>query len=169
METSVKGISKILYFLLVFLSLSFLSACKKDDPETTVKQFDDISLAGIIEKESSLSASDLDLSNSGGLLMDAGTILFYKTSLGNYGKLEILSVDQTDNYKITLKAKTYSPDGILLSETTSLAIRGTWLCDLDLMTEEIDNGNADFWHERINATDSKWVAKNGALFFRYNP
>lgn len=168
MKSSRIGICIVLLSFIFLTSL--FSGCKKEeDQSTTVKKFDDISIADLKEKESSFSTTDLDISNSAGLVMNTGTILFYKTSLGNYGKLEIISIDASDNFKITLKAKTFSPEGTLVSETSSLAIRGTWSGELDTMTESEENTSADFWHERLNETDSKWVAKNGALFFRYNP
>jgi hypothetical protein len=81
--------------------------------------------------------------------------------------MEIVSVQQDENYKLTFKAITFKPDGTLQSQSSGLSIRGTWLCDLDTMTEVEETGVQDFWNERINETDTQFTPKENAAFIRY--
>jgi hypothetical protein len=83
--------------------------------------------------------------------------------------MEIISIDQAANYKITLKATTYENTGTVCSACTSAQVRGTWIFDLDQM-EELDDvsENEDFWNERINATDTHFTPQNQASFLRYS-
>lgn len=83
------------------------------------------------------------------------------------GKLEILGVDETVNYKLTIKAVTYNADGTIFSQTGSLDIRGTWSCDLDAMVE-ISNHDSDFWWERVTSTDTSLSPRNTAHFAEYD-
>ena len=170
MKTRTFKFPGIILSCILFAAVALLnSACQKDDsaPEPQVKKYADIVLADIKSKEAGMTTAGLVISNSSGILFKAGDILVYKTNLGNYGKMEIVSVQQDENYKLTFKAITFKPDGTLLSQTTGLSIRGTWLCDLDTMTEVEETGLQDFWNERINATDTQLTPKENAAFVRF--
>jgi hypothetical protein len=125
MKTSVNRFYKILTCLFVILFLSSFSGCKKDDSEIKVKKIEGIARIESIVKESAFSSSDLGILNSSGLIVDAGIILFYRTSRGSYGKLGIISIYHSYNYKISFNAKTFSLDGTLVCGATSFGIRGT--------------------------------------------
>ena len=160
-------VNKIITAILL-LVVVLSNSCQKDDTqdEPKVVSYADLSLANIKAKEAQMSVAPLVISNSGGIYFKAGDILFYKTSLGNFGKMEVISVDQADNYKLTFKAVTYKTDGTMLSSCTTLSIRGTWLCDLDTMTEVDEDGTQDFWVERLNPTDTNLEPKINAIFVR---
>ncbi|HNW52686.1 MAG TPA: hypothetical protein PKN21_00380, partial [Bacteroidales bacterium] len=118
-------VNKIITAILL-LVVVLSNSCQKDDTqdEPKVVSYADLSLANIKAKEAQMSVAPLVISNSGGIYFKAGDILFYKTSLGNFGKMEVISVDQADNYKLTFKAVTYKADGTMLSSCTTLSIRG---------------------------------------------
>jgi hypothetical protein len=170
MRTNVcNPVSKILTTILLLI-IVLCNACQKDDKqqdEPKVISYTDLAIADIKAKEAQMSVAPLVISNSGGIYFKAGDILFYKTSLGNFGKMEVISVDQADNYKFTFKAVTYKADGTILSSCTTLSIRGTWLCDLDTMTEVEEDGSQDFWVERLNPTDTNLEPKINATFVRF--
>ena len=161
-------VNKICTTILLLLVV-LINGCQKDDTqdEPKVVSYADLSLANIKAKEAQMSVAPLVISNSGGIYFKAGDILFYKTSLGNFGKMEVISVDQADNYKLTFKAVTYKTDGTILSSCTTLSIRGTWLCDLDTMTEVDEDGTQDFWVERVTPTDTNLEPKINSIFVRF--
>jgi len=154
---------------ILLLLVVLINGCQKDDTKDEPKlvSYADLSLTNIKAKEAQMSVAPLVISNSGGIYFKAGDILFYKTGLGNFGKMEVISVDQADNYKFTFKAVTYKADGTILSSCTTLSIRGTWLCDLDTMTEVEEDGSQDFWVERLNPTDTNLEPKINATFVRF--
>jgi hypothetical protein len=162
---------KTLFALFVLLTVILCAACSKEDPENepSLMNYQEIKLSDIKAKESALSSSGMVISDAAGIYFKPGDILFYKTSKGRLGKMEIISVDQTANYKITLKATTYENTGAVCSACTSAQVRGTWIFDLDQM-EELDDvsENEDFWNERINATDTHFTPQNQASFLRYS-
>jgi len=165
----VKPLNKIFTAILLLLVIFMSNACQKDENQEKPKavNFADLTVADIKAKEAQMSEAPLVISNSAGIYFKAGDILFYKTSLGNYGKMEVISVNQAENYKLTFKAVTFKPDGTLLSSGSSLAIRGTWLCDLDAMAEVEEDGTQDFWVERINPTDTNLEPKINSTFVRF--
>jgi len=165
----VKPLNKIFTAILLLLVVFMSNACQKDENQGEPKavSFADLTVADIKAKKAQMSAAPLVISNSGGIYFKAGDILVYKTNLGNYGKMEIVSVQQDENYKLTFKAITFKPDGTLQSQSSGLSIRGTWLCDLDTMTEVEETGVQDFWNERINETDTQFTPKENAAFIRY--
>jgi hypothetical protein len=164
--------SKMIFVLIAILSTCTFAACSKDedDPQTPEEiDFEEIQFLDIKAKELELSSSSLLISDAVGIHFKADDILFYKTSLGRYGKMKIILVNPDDNYKFSFTASTYESNGTLFSGTSSAEVRGTWLYDLDQM-EELDGStlNGDFWNERINATDTYLTPKNEASFLRFS-
>ncbi|MBK7174609.1 MAG: hypothetical protein IPH84_15590 [Bacteroidales bacterium] len=155
-------------FLSLIISIVLITGCKKEeDSGNTIKKYDEITYADIKSNENSLTSAGIGISDATGLLLKAGDILFYRTNLGNLGKLVIISIEPADNYKITFKAKTFASDGTLISETMSLDIRGTWQGELDTLIEGTVATDVDFWNERVNDTDTVWTPKNDAVFYKY--
>lgn len=50
------------------------------------------------------------------------TAIIYGTSDGYLGKMEILDVDESDRYKLTIRYVTYNNDGSVHSESNHLEI-----------------------------------------------
>jgi hypothetical protein len=94
----------------------------------------------------------------------AGTVLTYKTSTGNLGKIQILRY----GYNLRARWVTYKPDGTVLSSGNNLLIRGTYTYDLD---RGVQSKSADLWWEQVTSTTRYLVAMNGASFTiaSYNP
>ncbi len=108
------------------------------------------------------------LSNHTGIVAGKGSVFVYKTSEGNYGKLEIIDIDKNDNYKTTFRYVTYAPDGSILSQSDNFSVRGTYICDLDKGTEEgTDDNAADFQVSREDNMTTSIGCYNEAAILLY--
>ena len=108
------------------------------------------------------------LSNRNGIVAGKGSVFVYKTSEGNYGKLEIIDIDKNNNYKTTFRYVTYSPDGSILSQSDNFSVRGTYTCDLDNGTEEGTEDNAaDFQIDREGDMSTSIGCYNEAAIVPY--
>ena len=163
---SIKNTFKTISLLLVF-SLIFTS-CKNDETEENMNptNYAEITKDDIAAKEATMSSNMIEATNANGHVLDVGDVLVYKTNNDHFGKLEILAIDDADNYKLTIKAVTYDASGSVFSQTASLDIRGTWLCDLDAMEE--DGTSPDFKWRRLTETDTNLEPRGSALFAVYN-
>jgi hypothetical protein len=96
-----------------------------------------------------------------------GTVLTYRTSAGNLGKLQILKY----GYNLRVRWVTYRPNGPVLSRGKNLLIRGTYTYDLDLGVQTGQADRVDLWWEQGTRKLRYLVAKNGASFTiaSYNP
>jgi len=159
-----------MYVLIITASLIIMlgTSCSKKEEEEQTLLFNDIALKDITAKAADLISGGLVISDASGVLWNAGDIILFVTNQGRYGKLEVISVNANDNYKLTFKAVTYENTGVVHSQTSQLAIRGTWLCDLDTMSE-IDEGTEaeDFWIQRETQTNTNLTSKSTARFLRY--
>jgi len=79
---------------------------------------------------------NIPISNSDGIVNGTGTVILFATSDGNLGKMQILDVDESDNYKITVKYITYKYNGAVHSQSDHFEIPGTYTCDFDKGTIE---------------------------------
>ncbi len=108
------------------------------------------------------------LSNRNGIVAGPGSVYVYKTSEGNYGKLEIIGIDKNDNYKTTFRYVTYGQDGNILSQSDNFSVRGTYTCDLDNGTEEgTDDAAADFQISREDNMTTSIGCYNDAAILPY--
>jgi outer membrane protein OmpA-like peptidoglycan-associated protein len=104
----------------------------------------------------------IEMSNPTGIQNGAGTIILYTTSKGNVGKMEILNIDKNDNYKLTAKYITYSPNGSVYSQSNNIEVKGTYRCDLDKAnTEDVSDTDEDFhWGRQDETTTVMWPGQN---------
>ncbi len=108
------------------------------------------------------------LTNHSGVVAGKGSVFIYKTSEGNYGKLEIIDIDKNDNYKTTFRYVTYANDGSIVSQSDHFSIRGTYTCDLDNGTEEgTPEKAADFQLGREDNMNTRFDSYNGAAIALY--
>ncbi len=160
--------------LAIIFALSIFS-CKKSTTESTPvlptpvlpKNYSEITNAHLQAKDASMTVAVIAVSDASGLLMKAGDVFAYKTNNVQYGKFEIVAIDIPTNYKLTINAVTYNADGSVKSTSNGLIIRGTFLCDLDLLAEGLDNTTSDFKWNRVTATDTNLEPKNAAKFYKY--
>lgn len=155
-------------FLLPFvISLIFLN-CSKDDSDPAPKNYDDLKRSDIVAIESDMVTGNITTTNDSGPVWQPGDVIVYKTNEGRYGKFEILDITQAENYKLTVKCTTYTDNGSVFISTNNLIIRGTYLCDLDVVTENgVETVLNDFHWNRQTATLTYLTPKNGAKFVKY--
>jgi len=85
-------------------------------------------------------------------------IVFVKTNLGNFAKLQVQSGDDLHINELTV----YNPAGCIIKTATNLVIHATFSCDVDNAVETATG--ADFWWHAISAGNSQMEAKNSATF-----
>lgn len=95
------------------------------------------------------STSPIYGSNTGNQL-PVGTIVFFRTRSGLYGKLEVQQFDYTISDDIILRIVTYDAGGVQLFSDRYFIVRGTFSANLNDGSETIDEGTADF----------KWVIES---------
>lgn len=95
-----------------------------------------------------------------------GTILFYRTNEGRYGKLQIVVY----GYSIEFRWLTFNEDGAVHSAGDNLHISGTWSADLDagIQVSHDDNINVpDFQWQQVTDIVRYLTPRNGAVFYKY--
>ncbi|MDE5418252.1 OmpA family protein [Labilibaculum sp. DW002] len=118
--------------------------------------FNSLDRNAIDTKMRSLENGNIQVANQSGVVLGNGTTIIYGTSDGNLGKMEVLNVDENDNYKLTVRYVTYNDDGSVHSKSNNLEIGGTYTCDLDEgNTENLMSSEEDFWLSRSGAKEAK--------------
>ncbi|PKQ65806.1 hypothetical protein BZG02_02025 [Labilibaculum filiforme] len=128
--------------------------------------FNSLDRQAIDNKMNSLSNGNIPVSNQSGILLKNGTTIIYGTSDGYLGKMEVLDVDENDNYKLTVRYITYNNDGSVHSKSDRLEIGGTYTCDLDKgSTEGMISSEEDFWLSRPGAKETTIVERENTGFY----
>jgi len=143
--------------------VKFTGSATHSNNSSGASTFDNIDAKTIEAKLKELpQVFSIDISNPTGMLNGVGTIILYATSQGNFGKMEILNIDKNDNYKLTAKYITYSPNGSVLSQANHIEVKGTYRCDLDKAnTEDVTDADEDFqWGRQDETTTVMWPGQN---------
>ena len=88
-------------------------------------------LKGEVDKAKATPRLAIDGSDTAANQLTPGTILVYRTSDGNYGKLQVIEY----GYNLIIRWQTYKPNGRKLMGADQMVIKGTWTYDLDFGTE----------------------------------
>ena len=128
-------------------------------------EFDKLDRKIISTKLESLPNERIQLSNYSGIVNGKGTVIIYATSDGYLGKMEILDIDKSDNYKLTVKYVTFKYDGTIHSQSNHLEIESTYTCDLDKgKSENVEQYEEDFFFKKEDAqTTSIWQSETSIL------
>ena len=163
MKNSIKIFGIALSLIAIILSVT---SCKKyKDDGIPPTNFEEITEFDIEQQASSLSNAKIVLDSSG-YQFNFSDVIIYRTNSNRYGKLEILELLSATNNKLTIRAVTFRKSGAIKRQTSSLSIRGTWLCDLDAMKER--ELGADFWWERDANEVTYLTPEDDATFAIYN-
>ncbi|WP_461630441.1 OmpA family protein [Labilibaculum euxinus] len=128
--------------------------------------FDSLDRKAIDTKMESLPNGNIPVSNQSGILLKNGTTIIYGTSDGYLGKMEVLDVDESDSYRLTVKYVTYNDDGSVHSKSDHLEIGGTYTCDLDEgSTGDMTRSEEDFWLGRPDAKTTTIVQRENTGFY----
>ena len=160
-------IKSIIALLLIFV----ITGCSSDDDKgttETVKTFEELTQTDIEALESTMSDAILNASNDTGVLWENGKVLLYKTNLGRFGKMKVLNIDPSDNYKLTIEVVTYATDGMIYSSDTFFEVPGTFVVDMDEIVLTSDPDNSDFWWNRAGGDLTRMETRNDFVFVEYN-
>jgi hypothetical protein len=156
--------------LILLISSLIVGACKKSKPVTPTPaplSYNDITRATIVANEQKLKEDYIYYNNTTGTNFKVGSVIFYKTHSGMYGKLQIVSVMQNFQTSLTINFITYKANGEILTEKTNLTLidfnRG-----INLDTGALVNDSTiDFqWtHLPDGFSITPW---NGPLFYLYS-
>ncbi len=128
--------------------------------------FDSLDRNAIDNKMESLPNGNIPVSNQSGILLKNGTTIIYGTSDGYLGKMEVLDVDESDSYRLTVRYVTYNDDGSVHSKSDHLEIGGTYTCDLDEgSTGDMTRSEEDFWLGRSDAKTTTIVQRENTGFY----
>ena len=149
---------------LIFISITTLALASGSPPLPSSALFQAITPRNIEEVQDRLNGSP-----NGRNQIPVGTVLVYKTSDGNAGKLQIVwrkSRHHIADYDLYVKFVTFKPDGSVLARRTNFRIKGTWQYDLDKGSEigAVQNRTADLWWEWVDPRQAYLVFENGATF-----
>ncbi len=144
--------------------------CKKSTPTTPVVKpvdpFDQIARVDILAQDAKISAAQILAVEAGINKLKPMAIILYKTSLGNYGKLKVISIgNASTNYLLTCDAITYKSDGTLLKGKTGFTIAKNIYYDFD--EQVIDSSTGDFYWDDYNGNIFYYRA-HSATFYLYS-
>ena len=149
--------------LMVATSATMVSADKAKDA------FDRIGfmqLKGEVDKAKATPRLAIDGSDTAANQLTPGTILVYRTSDGNYGKLQVIEY----GYNLIIRWQTYKPSGQKLRGADRMLVKGTWNYDLDYGIEaKFSKSAADFQWEQETKVARAWAFRGGAIFKRLEP
>ena len=157
--------------LLAFTFLGIAIGCSSDDDSSTPPAgptFEQLTQADIEALESRMSDAILNASNDTGVLWETGKILLYKTNEGRFGKLKVLNIDPSDNYRLTIEVVTYATDGLIYNSASFFEVPGTFVADLDEIVLSPAEDDEDFWWRRIDETLTRMTPRNTFIFVEYD-
>lgn len=153
-------------FLIAFAAFSIFFGCKKDKT-VAQKSFDQILKSDIQAFEGKLSTANLVVTDDMGTkLLDAGSVVFYKTQNGTLGKMRIGEL--TDQNELTIDIVNYDREGKVSLEQSALTLEGTMSYDLDLGQQTADNMARDFKWAIVNVNKKEIQPFNATVFYVYS-
>ena len=153
--------TKLIFLLMIVLGMYSSKAQACNELNTT---YNAVTKSVIQSSDACLTTTAIDGSNSSANRIPTGTLVFYRTNQGRYGKMEILEY----GHSLRVRCTTYNDNGSIFRANENLTVRGTWSCDLDNVSEA--QAGADFfWNQRTSVLRSLdplggarfWVAKSG--------
>jgi hypothetical protein len=138
--------------LFILLAIIFVStyACKKDKPAPVT--YETITRDFIFKQGANLKDIDISIGKNGFSDLNPGAIILFKSHLGNYGKMEIVSVNAADiTYPVVFNLTVYKPDGQVQASVENQAISSSY--GLDLETGTAASGFGFLQHNSNNGVD----------------
>lgn len=153
--------------MLLAIVLIGFGACKKDKPK--VKTFADYTRQDIVNQVNNITADAVPYDAPVITNFNAGSIIFFKTTAGNYGKMEVLGVSA--QYDLTLNVVVFDNNGAKLvnEPNKTFPLDGNKLYDLD-MNPIIEDASAsgDFLWALLQGIRTTGTV-NGAKLYLFKP
>lgn len=140
-------------------------ACKKDDKPLLA--YDQLTRTEIVNNEAKFSTNQIVGSGINGDVLKPGAIILFRTNIGNYGKMQIISIASADNeFTLSYNMTVYKSDGTELIPQTKFDLSITHACNLDTASDISDNTSDFEWKsDDINLFIEPL---NGAEFYLYS-
>lgn len=154
------------YVMLLGMALLCLGACKKDKKET-VKTFADYTLKDLKDQTANITAEAIPYDAPAVTNFKTGSILFFKTNVGNYGKMQVVSVSA--QYDVVANIVVFDSNGAKLADKSNFTIPLSVSVAYDLDTSAIEQNltaDADFQWATLEGIRTLYFA-NGAKAFIY--
>jgi hypothetical protein len=149
--------------IIVLLSVMALTACnstKKIDSQSIYNNYDYSKIEVLAD---SFKSESIMVSNKEGIQLEKGSVILFITTDGDLGKMEIVSVNPEENYKIFFNYTVYNDDGSLKTSMDNFGLRGTWAFDFDKGSDEAASYENDIWSHRIDDFKTYLSPKNKIL------
>ncbi len=134
--------------IITVLSLIALTACNSTKNIDEQSLYQKLDLKQIEAQYDNFNQERILVSNKEGIQLTKGAIILLITSDGNLGKMEIVSVNPDENYKIIFNYTIYNNDGSIKSSKDKYGLRGTWIYDFDKESDEAISSDKDIWNDR---------------------
>jgi hypothetical protein len=157
-------------FLITLILIGFIGCNKTKEitpAATLITSFEQIKMANIQALDSKLSGNTIQITNNMGSIWKPGDVFIFKTNENKYGKFKVITIVSDVDYRLIIDAVLFNDDGKEKLSKEKIVIRGTWLCDLDLLSETDLETKSDFHWKRATLTDTEFKLKNGAKIARF--
>ena len=134
--------------IILLVAIALFTSCnstKKVDNQSLYQKLD---FKQIDAQYDNFNQERILVSNKEGIQLKKGAIILLITSDGNMGKMEIVSVNPDENYKITFNYTIYNNDGSIKSNKDNYELKGTWIFDFDKESDEAISSDKDIWNNR---------------------
>jgi len=156
---------KHVILLVLGLSTILFASCNGDD-SAPVKTFADYTRADVMAEETKLTSEEIPFDAAAVQNFKAGSIIFFKTSSGKFGKIQVLEVKA--NSDLLLNLVVFDANGAkILDKANYVLVLSAVYYDLDNSTMPIVNdATADFgWTELMGVKTLNFG--NGAKAFLF--
>ncbi len=143
--------------ILIIIALTACNSTKKVGNQSLYQKLD---YKQIDEQYDSFSQKKILVSNKEGIQLKKGAVILLITSDRKLGKMEIVSVNPDENYKITFNYTIYNNDGSIISSKDNYGLRGTWVYDFDKESDEATSSDKDIWNSREDDFTTYLYAEN---------
>lgn len=146
--------------IITVLSLIAITACNSTKNIDEQSLYQKLDFKQIEAQYDNFNQERILVSNKEGIQLTKGAIILLITSDGNLGKMEIVSVNPDENYKIIFNYTIYNNDGSIKSSKDNYGLRGTWIYDFDKESDEAISSDKDIWNNREDDFTTYLYAEN---------
>ena len=149
--------------IIAVLSIIALTACNSTKKIDSLSVYDNYDYSKIDVLADSFKSEHILVSNKEGIQLKSGSVILFITTDGDLGKMEIVSIDPEENYKISFNYTVYNNDGSVKTSMDNFGLRGTWTFDFDKGSDESESYENDIWNDRVDDFETYLGTENEIL------
>ena len=146
--------------VLSFIALTACHSTKKIDSQSVYDKYDYSKIDALAD---SFKSEHILVSNKDGIQLEKGSVILFITTDGDLGKMEIVTVNPEENYKIFFNYTVYNDDGSVKTSMDNFGLRGTWTFDFDKGSDESESYENDIWNDRVDDFETYLGTENEIL------